>query len=89
METVNVTLPVPKETKEVIDALAAIYDFVKEKKPLTQIGELFDELSAAVSGVDQVADEMGSEYRDEAAGYLVHKLLGKLMPVKVEVPEGE
>ena len=89
METVNYTLVVPKETKEVIDALAAVYEYIKAKKPLSEIGDLFSILSAAVAGVDQLGDEMKSEYRDEAAGYLVHQLLGRMMPVKKEIPAPE
>ena len=84
MQTVNYTLVVPKETKEVIDALAAVYEYIKSKKPLSQIGDLFSVLSAAVAGVDQLGEEMKSQYRDEAAGYLVHQLLGRMMPVKQE-----
>ncbi len=80
MEKVLVEFMVPKESKEVVDALMEVYDFVKAGKELTQIGELFDDLSIAVSGFDQIKGEMNSELRDELAGYLVRELLSRLMP---------
>lgn len=84
MELVNYEMKVPKELKEVVDLLDGVLGHVMAKKGLAEYSELLDELMAAVDGVAGVADEVKSEYRDEAAGYLVHKLLGTLLPVKSE-----
>ena len=85
METVNVQLAVPKETKEVVDCLGAIYDHVKAGKSLQEAVGLFDELSAAAKGVDLVDDEMKTANRSDAAGYLVKQLLDRIMPVEAPV----
>lgn len=81
METVDYTIKVPKELKDIIDLLDGILVKVVNKEQASTFVELIDELLAAVDGVQNVAAEAKSEYRDEAAGYLVHKLLGTLLPV--------
>lgn len=81
METVAVTMQVPKELKEVVDLLNAVLENVVAKKGVTEYGNVLDELLAAVEGIGGVSEEIKSQYRDEAAGYMVHKLLGTLLPV--------
>lgn len=82
MESVKVELNVPKESKEVIDALAAVYDFVKAGKSLSEIAELFDELTLAVMGADKLKEEVKSEDRNAIMSYLVHVLADKVAPVE-------
>ena len=68
METVNVTMEVPKEGKEIVDALDALLEKILNKEPLSSYAELFDEIYAAVDGVSGVKEEMQSQYRDEGGG---------------------
>ncbi len=86
IEVVKYELDVPKELKEVVDLLDAVLAKVLAKESLASYTELFDELVKAGEGIGAVGDEAKSQYRDEAAGYLVHKLLGRLMPVKEAPP---
>ncbi len=85
METISYTMVVPKELKEVIDFLEEILTKIMKGESITTYMELIDDLYAAIEGVQDIKEEIGSEYRDEAAGYLVHKILGALLPV--EEPE--
>lgn len=81
METVDVTMQVPKEIKEIVDLLDGILQKVMAKAPIADYAGLIDEAMLAADGVTGVSEEVKSAYRDEAAGYLVHKLLGTLLPV--------
>lgn len=84
--TINYTMQVPKELKEVVDLLDAILENIMAKKSVAEYGNILDELMAAVEGIGGVSEEIKSEFRDEAAGYLVHKLLGRLLPAPVPAP---
>lgn len=75
--TVPVTLEVPKETKEVIDLLAAIADNVIAKKPVSEWVNIIDETMAALSGVDQVPAEVKSEYKGALIAYLANTVGSK------------
>lgn len=87
METVDYTMKVPKEMKEVVDLLDGLLEKIMSKAGASSYMSLLDELMAAIDGVGGIAEEAKSQYRDEAAGYLVHKLLGRLLPVaKSESP---
>lgn len=86
MQTIDYTMKVPKELKEVVDLLDGIVEKVMAKAEIAGYMELIDELSAALDGITGVKDEIKSQYRDEAAGYLVHKLMGRLMPVEEPAP---
>lgn len=69
--TVPVTLNVPKETKEVIDLLAALVDEVKKSgKNLAGYAGLIDELYAAIDGVDKLSEEFKSEHKGASIAYL-------------------
>lgn len=76
--TVPVTLNVPKETKEVIDLLAAIAENVIAKKPVAEWVNIIDEAMAALTGVDQVAAEVKSEHKGALIAYLVEQVGKKL-----------
>lgn len=84
METVKYEMEVPKEAKEVIDLADAVIEKIMAKSDVSDYLTLIGELSSAIDGIEGVVDEMKGQYRDEAAGYLVHKLLGRLLPVKSE-----
>ena len=78
VETVNVSLAVPKESKEVVDALAGIVEHFKAGKPIAEAAALLPQVMVAVDGYDKIAAEVGSEYNDELAGYLVKRVLSAL-----------
>lgn len=84
IEKVKVELEIPKESKEVVDLIDAVLEKVMAKAPIAEFSVLIGDLMKAVEGVGQIDDEMKSDGRDEVAGYLVHKVLGRLMPAKVE-----
>jgi hypothetical protein len=77
MELIKHELQVPKETKEVIDLLEKIYVQVQDGVQITDLAEIFDELSRAVKGIDQVDDEMKSKHRSDAIAYLALKVGSK------------
>jgi len=83
VETVNVSIAVPKEGKEIIDAVAGIVAHFKGGKPLAEAVALLPAVMQAVDGYDKVGEEFKSEQSDELAGYAVHKLLAalKVQPV--------
>lgn len=85
METIDVILEVPKEGKEIVDALDALLENILSKAPISSYANLFDEIYAAGDGVQKVTNEIQSQYRDELAGYMVQKLMARLLPV--EKPE--
>ena len=74
---------VPKESKEIVDLVDSILEKVLKKDWAALIGDV-GKASAAVDGFDKVKEELSSEYRDELAGYLVHKMMGRLLPKKDE-----
>lgn len=88
METITVNMQVPKEAKDIIDAVDALLEKIMAKASFSEYPELIDEVYAAVDGVSGVAAEMKSEYRDEAAGYLVQKILSRLLPVESDDSTG-
>jgi len=86
METVEYLMKVPKELKDVIDLMDGLVEKIMAKADLKEYTTLLGDLMLAVEGVDGIAEEAKSQYRDEAAGYLVHKLLGRLLPGKANSP---
>jgi len=74
VETVDYTIKVPKEFKEVVDLLAAVTKHFRGGGNLAQAATLLDEFSKAASGIAGVLDEMKSQYKDEAALYLAHQI---------------
>ena len=75
---------IPLILKEIVDAIFKVWDLV-ERKAWGEISVVAPSLMAAIDGYAKVKEEIASEYRDEAAGYLLHKLMEKLAPVKKEV----
>jgi len=80
MQTVDYTMKVPKEMKEIIDLMDSILEKVMSKAPMAEYSTLIGEAMLAADGVTGVIEEAKSQYRDEAAGYMVHKLMGRLLP---------
>jgi len=78
VETVNYSLQVPKESKEVVDAVAAIIEHFKAGKSITEAAALLPGVMTAVDNVGKVGEEVKSVYNDEAAAYCVHKVFGAL-----------
>ncbi len=76
--TVDYTMKVPKETKDLVDALAGIVKHFKNKKSVAEAVELLPSVLQAVEGASAIPAELKSAYSDEGAGYLVHCLWGAL-----------
>lgn len=75
--TVPVTLNVPKETKEVIDFLAAAADLVIAKAPIADYMTLVDELYKGLDGVDKLKVEVKSEHKGALIAYLAQTVGSK------------
>lgn len=71
-------MQIPKEGKEIIDALEGLVKHFVAKKPIAEAALLLPAVMTAVDGYDKVGEELKSDGQDELAGYLVHKLLGAL-----------
>jgi hypothetical protein len=78
METVGYTMEVPKETKEVFDALEGLILHFKAKKSVTEAAALLPSVLAAVDKIDQLDDEAKTDKLDESVGYGIHKIMGAL-----------
>lgn len=77
---VKVEMEVPKELKEIVDAMNGILAHFVQKKPIAEIAAQLPAVMTAVEGWDKVAEEVISDGKDEAAAYLVHKIMGTLLP---------
>lgn len=62
METVEVGLMVPKESKDVIDLVVAIIQQVKDGVQAEDVLAIVDELAEAFAGIQAVPEEVKSEY---------------------------
>jgi len=82
METVDYTLKVPKEGKEILDAALALVAHFRAGKGLSEAVALLEPVKEAVDGASGVVEELKSEYKDELAAYGVHKLWEALDPPK-------
>jgi len=89
MEKVIVQMEVPKESKEVVDFLAALVTEFKMKKPIGEIAaSTLPKLMTAVEGFNALGEEVKSDGQDEIAGYLVQQVMSALKaePVVVVAP---
>lgn len=84
METLAVSMNVPKESKEMVDLLEGVAMKAKAGAEVSEYMELIGKLSSALEGVEKMGDEAKSDGRDEIVAYLIHKIMPVLMPVKVE-----
>lgn len=78
VEKVSYTMEVPKETKELFDAVGGIIEHFKAGKSVTEAMVLLPAVMEAVDGINKVGEEAKSEYLDEGAAYGVHKIIGAL-----------
>ena len=79
METVKVELEVPKETKEVLDALLATLDDVLAKKGAAEIATAaLPRLISAVDGYEKIGDEL-KEGKDALAAFAVAELMKRFV----------
>ena len=74
MELVSVVIEVPKEAKEVVDAVCGVVAHFVNKKPLADAAALLPALLRAAEGVGQVADEIKSAHREELSAYVLKSL---------------
>lgn len=82
--TVPYSMEVPKEGKEVVDSLTSIYEHFASGGSLEEAAALLPGVMQAVEGVKTVVEEIKSDYNDEMAGYVVHKVWGALKTSKPE-----
>lgn len=80
METVEVTVRVPKEGKEIVDAAVAIIAHFRAGKSLAEAAALLPSVMQAVDGWDKLGAEISSAQNDELAGYTVQKIIAALKP---------
>lgn len=79
IQTVTVTMEVPKELKEIVDCVASLIKDIKAKKSLAEIGAgNLTKLIQAVEGHEHLDEEAKSAHKDEAAGYLVQQTMEAL-----------
>ena len=79
METVTVSLDVPKEGKELVDCVGDIIAHFVDGKPLADAAALLPGVMTAVDGVSAVWKvEMKSKQKDELIAYTVHRIFESL-----------
>lgn len=80
MESVQVALNVPKESKEVLDAVLGLWKELKAKKPLAEVASSsLPALMTAVDGYEKLGAEV-KEGKEELAAYAVKELMSLLAP---------
>jgi len=78
MESVKVEIEVPKEGKEVVDAVSAVIAHFMGGKSLAEAAALLPVVMQAVDGYDKVSEGLKGDGSDDLAGYAVYKVLGAL-----------
>ena len=78
VQTVPVTLNVPQESKEVVDAMGALFDGIRNGG-LAGATTALDDLVGAVEGYDKIPAEIMSEYSDDLAAYFVKEVAERLL----------
>lgn len=79
IELVKYEMMVPKEGKEVVDLLDALIEKLQAKEDLSKFSELMNKVYVALDGISFLSVEAKSKFKDELAGYMVHKLMGRLL----------
>ena len=72
VETIDYTMPVPKEGKELFDALGAL--IAHFKKGGTLANAPFGVVIPAIEGFDKILEEAKSQYKDELSAYGMHTI---------------
>lgn len=88
MDKIKYEMEVPKEGKEMVDAVMGLVKHFLDKKPIAEIAGHLPAVMQAVDGYEKIAGEIAGEGRDELAGYLVHKSL-ELFPAGKKEEAGE
>lgn len=91
MDLIKYEMEVPKESKEIIDALEKIGQHFIDKKSIAEIAALLPAMMTAFDGYEKVKEEVSGSYRDELLGYMMHKLGGLFLnkSAVTEILEGE
>jgi len=84
METVKYMLEVPKEGKEIIDATSALIAHFINGGSIAEAAVHLPKVMEAVNGAGGVMEEMKSKFKDELAGYSVHKMWESFEKVPAE-----
>lgn len=75
IQTVAVELKVPKESKEVADAVTMLVADIRAKKPLGEIaGGALPKIITAVDGFEMLDDEVKSEHKHDLVAYLSREI---------------
>lgn len=82
IKLVKYEMDVPKETKELVDLLNEVLLKIMNGEDISTYMNLMDELYLAADGASQIPLEVKSQYSDEIAGYLTHKIMGTLLAKK-------
>lgn len=70
VQTVAVELKVPKESKEVLDAVTNLIENIRAKKGVAEIAASeLPMLIAAIDGFDKLGEEVKSEFKPDLIGY--------------------
>jgi hypothetical protein len=88
VQTIDYTLKVPKELKEIIDAETALVKHFINGGDINGAMALLPGVMVAADGYQHVAEEIKSQFKDEAAAYLVHKQWESLEKDPVSVDPG-
>lgn len=87
MELVQITKQVPKESKDIVDAVEMLLDLVLKKAPIEEYASLLPKVMAAVENVSAVKSELKSSHRNELVSHLLLVLLEKLWSDEPEFKE--
>jgi len=74
VQKVEVKMMVPKELKEIIDAVTGLVGHFIKGGDIAGALLLVPSVMTAVDGYEKVSEELKSDGQDEAAAYMVHKV---------------
>lgn len=78
MELVTTNLEVPKESKEIIDLIAVIFDKAKDGFEVSEFAEITSELIQGIQGLDKLGAELKGQNKDDLMAYLVKQIGSRL-----------
>ena len=74
VQKVEVKMMVPKEVKEIIDAVTGLVGHFIKGGDIIGAAPLIPSLMTAVDGYEKVGEELKSDGQEEAVAYTVHKV---------------
>lgn len=86
IQTVNVTMAVPKESKEVVDAVVGLIRHFKQGGDLAGATAKLPMVLAAVDGWEKLGEELKGQQLDEAVGYVSQQVIDVLREPKPGEP---